>query len=196
MVSRYPFVEVRLDTLAITPDDVRQLFGSGHRLIATCRPGRHSDPERIRLLSAAIEAGAAYVDLELEAVSRVGDIMRPLAARHGCRLIVSHHDYTATPPTTALRKIIYRCFGAGADLAKVACYARHQCDAARLLGLLDSERSLVVIGMGPLGRITRIVAPLLGAPFTFVAAERGAETAPGQLDLPRAVHWLESLDHD
>ena len=35
--------------------------------------------------------------------------------------------------------------------------------------------------MGPAGRATRLLAPLLGSPFTFCSPDEGAATAPGQL---------------
>jgi len=41
----------------------------------------------------------------------------------------------------------------------------------------------VVIGMGEKGRITRVMAPFLGAEFTFASPESGGETAPGQLSV-------------
>ncbi len=37
-------------------------------------------------------------------------------------------------------------------------------------------------GMGKDGRITRIAAPLLGAPFTYASLDNTRETASGQLD--------------
>jgi len=64
------------------------------------------------------------------------------------------------------------------------------------MGLLDSDRPLVVIGMGPQGAITRIVAPLLGSPFTYAAPEKGREVVEGQLDrhtIRRALDFLGDL---
>jgi 3-dehydroquinate dehydratase-1 len=55
-------------------------------------------------------------------------------------------------------------------------------DNARLLGLLDLGVPLVVVGMGRLGRLTRIAAPLLGSLFTYASLGAGRETADGQLD--------------
>ena len=40
---------------------------------------------------------------------------------------------------------------------------------------------MVVLGMGEMGKITRIMAPFLGAEFTFAAMDEGKETAPGQI---------------
>ena len=72
----------------------------------------------------------------------------------------------------------------GADIAKIACKVHSERDNIRLLGLLDREKSggeLVVVGMGEQGRITRIVAPFLGSPFTYASLAEGKETAVGQV---------------
>jgi 3-dehydroquinate dehydratase type I len=55
-------------------------------------------------------------------------------------------------------------------------------DNARLLGLLNDTRPVVVVGMGHKGRITRIAALLLGSPFTYASLAAGKETAEGQID--------------
>ena len=48
----------------------------------------------------------------------------------------------------------------------------------------DDERTagrIAVVGIGPRGRLTRIVAPLLGSPLAYVSMQAGLETADGQL---------------
>jgi 3-dehydroquinate dehydratase len=47
--------------------------------------------------------------------------------------------------------------------------------------------------MGKEAQITRIAAPLLGAPFTYAALESGRETAPGQLDKDTLAALLKLL---
>ena len=66
-------------------------------------------------------------------------------------------------------------------------------DNARLLGLLDDSKKIVVIGMGDKGRITRIAAPLLGSPFTFASLSKGKETAPGQIDKEKLEALLRNI---
>ena len=189
-----PFAELRLDAIhALSVGQVRTLFATGGRLLATCRPGTHDDSARAALLVAAIEAGARYVDVELDAVEPVRGRVIDAARASGCDIIVSHHDYETTPSAAALRNLVDSCFEAGADVAKVACLSHGPHDTARLLGLLDNPRRLVVIGMGAHGVATRIVGPLLGSEFTFAAARAGAPTAPGQLDAVELERRMRSL---
>jgi 3-dehydroquinate dehydratase I len=187
------FAEVRMDAVDMTVRDVARLFTGRIDLIATCRPGRLSDPERKDLLMAAIGEGAAYVDVEIESEQGMRDDIIRKARSKGCKVIVSFHNYDETPEREELKRIEARCFDAGADIVKIACMARSTGDNARLLGLLDGGRPLVVIGMGAMGSVTRIMAPLLGSPFTYGARESGREVVEGQLDRRTIEEHLASL---
>jgi 3-dehydroquinate dehydratase-1 len=174
--------EIRLDLARLSGQEVAELFSGPLPLVATCRPGRMDDRLRTKALLEAMEAGARYVDVELEADPVFRRAIRDQARARGCQVIISRHDFSGTPSREVLSGWIDACFEAGADVAKIACQVRSPAESARLLGLLDGARPLVVIGMGALGRITRVVAPLLGSPFTFAAPGPGDETAPGQMD--------------
>jgi len=140
------------------------------------------EARRRRLLLAAVEAGAAFADIEIEADPRFRDRLVRAAHSRNCRVIVSYHDYRRTPPRPELEAVVSRAFQAGADIAKIACRVRETLDNARLLGLLDLGLPLVVVGMGRRGRLTRIAAPFLGSLFTYASAGKGEGTADGQMD--------------
>jgi 3-dehydroquinate dehydratase-1 len=177
------FAEIRIDKIAgVIPGDVRKIFSRPGRLIATCRQGRIGDRKKFDLLTAAVHAGAAYVDIELGWDRALASALMETARSVRCRILVSHHDFERTPSRPALEGIIRRGFAAGGDAVKIACRVRRPADNARLLGLLDGGRPLVVVGLGRAGRITRIVAPLLGGLFTFASRGPGKAVAPGQLD--------------
>jgi 3-dehydroquinate dehydratase I len=188
--------EVRLELCGLRPDDVRRIFSARGGLVAACRPGRLSEDAREELLRTAVEAGASFVDVELDGDMRRRDALVSLAKGRGCRAIVSFHDFGGTPPRERLEETVARCFGAGADIAKIACLVRAKEDAARLLGLYGGGRPLVAVGMGPLGRITRIAAPFLGAPFTYASLGEGEETAPGQIPHRALAALLEEISRD
>jgi 3-dehydroquinate dehydratase-1 len=192
-VEGLEMVEIRLDRTRLTVQETRRLFSTRVKLIATCRPGSLSEHERKRFLLEAIGAGAAYVDLELEAEESFRNEIVKNARARGCRVIISYHDFEKTPAREVLTAIVDRCFEAGADLAKIACAVRSGREAARLLGLLDSEREIVIAGMGPLGRITRLAAPLLGTPFTYASLGEGQCTAPGQMAFKELQKLLEAV---
>ena len=176
-----PFAEIRIDRMRTDENGVRRVFSSHPRLIATCRPGRFSDPRRLALLRAAVAVGAAYVDIEVEAAAAYKRTLVREARGAGCRVIISHHDLEKTPPRREIEGVIRRCFASGADIAKIACRVRSPKDNARLLGLLDDGRAMVVVGLGKKGTLTRIAGPLAGGLFTFASRARGTETAVGQI---------------
>ncbi len=115
------------------------------------------------------------------------------AKSRNCQVIVSYHNRKKTPKKAELGQILNRCFESGADIAKIACKANSNADNARLLSLLDSGKKIIVIGMGGKGKITRIVAPLLGSQFTFASVSRGKETAEGQMDAGKLEKLMGEL---
>ena len=193
LVRRHPFAEIRLDSMHLSPSEVRRLFGRPATLIATCRPGPLPERARVALLSRALDAGAAMADVELESPAATRREIAAAARRAGSRVIVSHHDHGKTPGRAALARIVDRCFEAGADIAKVACTVRSPREVARLVSLLDDERDVVVAGMGPLGPRARISAMLCGVLFVYASPARGRETAAGQMDAATTARIARAL---
>lgn len=187
------FAEIRIDKMAVEVEDVKKIFNQHPKLIATCRPGRVDDKKRKELLLVAIEAGAAFVDVEVESDDEYKNTIIEKARSAGCRIIVSYHNFEKTPQRVELEHILNWCFDSGADIAKIACRVNSEKDNARLLGLLNETRSLVVVGIGDKGKISRVVAPLLGSPFTYASLIAGKETAEGQIDKETLKRIFQTL---
>ena len=193
--------EIRLDRLDFSIQQVKEIFSIHPRLIATCRPRNISEIDRTELLLAAVEAGAAYVDIEIGSETVFRERIKAACRKRGCKLIVSYHNYENTPPLEELKALVNRCFTAGADVAKMACQFNCEADAARILSLYDSghpatEKKIVAIGMGEKGKITRPASLLLGAPFTYASMSTGKETAPGQLTKQTLEDILDCLKNE
>lgn len=189
VLENFDFAEIRLDQISAEAREMKKIFSLPKKLIATCRPGTMDDEKRNTLLTAAIAEGAALVDIEIEAETEFRKEIIAKARQSGCQVIISYHNYEKTPMRTELKQRVKSCFDAGADITKIACQVHSSSDNARLLGLLEEERPLVVTGMGEKGKVCRLLAPLLGSPFTYASPEAGKETAPGQID----VHTLRDL---
>ncbi len=182
LVIKSDMAELRLDLLQLTHEEITCLCAKyGSKIIATCRPGIYDGKERIALLKMAIDAGCAYVDLEVDASVFFLDALIPYAKSKGCKLILSYHNTEVTPEHETLELTIIECIACGADIVKIATYINTPQDAARLLALYGHHQNIVAIGMGEQGRITRIASLFLGAPFTYVAPDGLQGTAPGQL---------------
>jgi len=186
ILAKVPFAEIRLDRVSLTLEEVNKLFSLPRRLIATCRPGRFSEKTRETLLHEAIAAGASYVDVELETSPGLTERLIRDARSRGCKAVVSYHNFRLTPGAAVLSRKVAACFDRGGDIAKIACRVRTDSEVRRILSLYipanKRRGSLLALGMGKLGTMTRIMAPLLGAPFTYAAADGNAPTASGQLD--------------
>ena len=93
-----------------------------------------------------------------------------------------------------MEKIFKTCFDLGGDVAKIAVQANTAEDVSMLMGLYQLPGRKVILGMGNMGRITRLMAPYLGAEFTFAAPGEGGETAPGQFSFQQLKDLYKVID--
>lgn len=193
VISDLKMAEIRIDLMKLSVEEVGAIFSSSTNLVATCRPGGIEDNKRLEFLITAIESGASYVDLEINSSREYRETIVKKAREVGCKIIVSYHNQSVTPSDVELENIVRECRDTGADIVKIACRANSYSDNARMLGLLGHEKNLIVIGMGEKGKITRIVAPLLGSPFTYASIAGGFETADGQIEAEKLKKLMEAL---
>lgn len=188
--------EIRLDLMDLTEDEVKLLFSEPCTLVATCRPGKYIEEERISMLTCAIQYGAQYVDVEIESEARFLHKIREHTEEKGVKLIISYHNYEKTPSTEELEEIIKKARLMGADIVKLATMAIYPEDNARMLGLYSKHKDIIAFCMGKEGLISRIAAPLLGADFTFAAQDDSVATAPGQItfDKMQKIYELMSVE--
>jgi 3-dehydroquinate dehydratase-1 len=197
MLKKTDMAEIRLDLTQFSEEQIRHLFSLQKKLIATYRPleGKEEE-ERMEQLKTAIEAGADYVDIEFESADDYRNEIIAFAHKHNCDVIISYHNYDCTPGLDHLRKIVAESFQKDADVIKIATMVRTNNDNASILSLYNIPGRVIAFGMGNLGKITRIVAPFLGAEFTYAAMDEGAETAPGQIKysiMKSAIQQIENL---
>lgn len=158
-----------------------------HPVVVTNRPiregGAFNGPERLRLelLQQTVEAGAEWVDLEawLDGPTVQG-VRGPNA-----RLLLSHHDFSATPERATLQRLAEAMAAKHPDAIKVATFAQTPEDNLRVLDLIPFGREhlgveVLAFCMGSLGRWSRLVCLLLGSPWTYVQLPELAAAAPGQ----------------
>lgn len=152
-----------------------------------------SEEERINILRRCMSL-ADLVDVELTAEKKLRDAVINEAREGGCEVIVSYHDFTATPSEKEMLGIIEKEFKAGAGIAKLAVMAKSMEDVLLLLNATSKARKMgrvCTISMGEVGRLSRIAAPLLGSDITY--AYVGEAVAPGQLELGELRRILEAL---
>jgi 3-dehydroquinate dehydratase type I len=174
--------------------------------VSNGRAGRQSkagaeseENKRWTILEEAVRLGAAYVDVELEDEAFRVRTLQELILKRGrlTKLICSHHDFRKTPSLSMLKKLYRACEAKGADLIKIAPYARRIDDNIRVLQFLswahEQGREVVAFCMGETGRLSRVAAPLFGAAFTFAALDEKSAAAPGQIAAGEMVKMLKIL---
>ena len=201
-----PFVEFRLDSLEDPSAMLLALRGflsatDGVTAIATCRRQEFggdfggSAQDQIAILREAALAGCAFADIEVETAEELGDgVLTDLRAA-GAKVIVSWHDFAATP---ALEPVFDRMRAFTPDVYKIVPTARTLRDAVRVLDLLQEHGDsgdLVAMSMGFKGVMTRVLGPRFGSLFTFASADGHGGTAPGQIGVStlRDLYRVESI---
>ena len=208
--------EIRLDRCDLSLREIEECFTSDVPLVATCRiadliasePSLQDEgltPQSREIKAAqiaekrlckAIEAGARYVDVEIEAPKQMSKRVRSVAHENGTVFIRSFHDFEGTDSLEALKAVVEKCCYHGADIVKVVTMAHSQADVDRVLALYDwchgvsasenekiaslAEGGLIAFCMGEAGRQSRLDCLKAGAPYTYAALSEDEVAAPGQ----------------
>jgi 3-dehydroquinate dehydratase I len=174
-------IELRLDLLDLTDKQIQTLCSQRAKTIVTYRPDKTGDMTRMEKLKLAILAGARLVDIEWDEDEEFIEELVPFARGNDCGVIISFHDREKTPVKRELEQIVRECSMSGADIVKIVCKVNSIEDNARILSLYSLGKNIIALGLGNLGKITRIAAPLIGAEFTYASLGKGLETADGQM---------------
>ena len=195
--------EIRLDSCPLSAREIDECFSSDVPLVATCRIDvimksdvslqneELSDESRFRRaaqiaekkLCRAIEAGARYVDVEIEAPKQMSKRVRECAHENGTVFIRSYHDFSGTSSEEDLRRIVDKCRFHGADVVKLVTTAVSEDDARRVLSLYPEygrDGRLIAFCMGECGRDSRLECLSCGSPYTYAALTEEDAAAPGQ----------------
>jgi 3-dehydroquinate dehydratase / shikimate dehydrogenase len=195
------FLEFRLDYLSQPEQGVaaiREFLKEypDSTILATCR--RHQNhgrfngsiEDQIRILAAAIDAGARAVDVEIETADAAQERLEAL--RNHAFLLISYHNFTGTPPMEAILRRMARI---PADGYKLVTTAHKPSDSQRVLALAKSRlrTPLVLLAMGEMGFPTRVLCTALGGLYTYATPNAAEGTAAGQI-CARQLRHLYRID--
>jgi 3-dehydroquinate dehydratase/shikimate dehydrogenase len=190
------FFEFRIDYLPSPDQGIAAIkkFLSRHAdctILATCR--RHQNhgkfngsvEEQVRILEAAIDAGARGVEIEIESAENCLERLQTL--RSQAYLLLSYHNYGGTPP---LESVLRRMARIPADGYKLVTTARKPSDNYRVLGLAraNSKTPMVLLAMGETGFPTRVLSTAFGGLYTYAAPNAAEGTAAGQVSARQLRH--------
>ncbi len=176
--------EVRIDLIGETwPEVARTLkkpWIATNRIASEGGKWQGTEGARFEELLKALELGASIIDLELVTPDLAKTIKLVKKKAH---CLISHHDFKGTASLEDLKETVNRQLDFGADICKLVTTANSFDDNLQLLKLYREFRGqkLVAFGMGESGILSRVLAPLAGAEFTYASLETGRQSAPGQL---------------
>ena len=206
--------EIRLDSCDLSMKDIDEVFSSDVPLVATCRiaevmakepslqdPSMSEQSREIKAMQIAesklvraIEAGARYVDVEIEVQKQMSKRVRNAAHESGTVFIRSYHDFEGTPAVEDLQSMVEKCRYHGADMVKLVTTATSQEDVDHVMSLYAwcakeasngvealADGGLVAFCMGEAGKQSRIDCLKYGAPYTYAALNEDEAAAPGQM---------------
>lgn len=193
LLEKCEMAEIRLDRCPLTDEEIEECFVSDVPLVATCRVSEilarnpeagefAAAQEAERKLQKAIEAGAHFVDLEIEFPKYAAKRLKQAAKENGTVLIRSYHDFKGTGSKESLKEIIGKCFHYGAEIAKIVTTANTAEDCETITSLYEdyAPGRILAFCMGETGRRTRLECLEKGAPYTYASLSGTEETAPGQ----------------
>lgn len=204
-------VELRVDKLdfATHVDKVTQLGQAmrrelkGKPLLLTLRTKEEGgslspdDASYIALYQQWLEAGFAdLIDIEMRIGAQAVDQLVAQAHQHHIAVILSYHDFQATPDNAdMLRRLSWQA-AHGADILKIAVMPKTPQDVSRLTDVTwqmrqRSDKPLLTMAMGGLGAVTRVSGEVFGSNLTF--GTLGEASAPGQLDVQALDQALTTL---
>jgi 3-dehydroquinate dehydratase I len=185
-------VEVRVDALSVPPA-AQQIIALPVPAIITVRHPDEgglqsvSDDERRKRYLTLMPAAAA-IDLELRSAESMADVCEA-ALRQGKVLVLSYHDFKSTPPLADLNELCARMRVLGASILKIATKTETLSDVSRLLTLLEhSSRPLALMGMGALGRASRLLLAQAGSALNYGWLDK--PQMPGQWSAKEFVELL------
>ena len=163
-------------------------------VLFTCRAEREggepialADVEVLELYAAVCQSRCVdVVDFEMSNAPTHINQLRELTRANGIKLILSFHDFQATPNLQVLKQRFAQAQQLGADIAKVAVMPNNAQDVLTLLSatLQSSEELEIVLismAMGEMGLLTRVFGWSFGSAMTFAVGH--SASAPGQLPI-------------
>lgn len=191
-------VELRVDRFDVLDvDHVTAVVGrcSALPVLATVRHvdegGSWTGDERDR--AALVRALLPVVDgVDVELARSGGPMAEVVAeARSLDRTVVlSHHDFTATPTRPRLDAMADEASAAGADHLKVAVAVHTPSDVRTLASFTidHAHEAPITIAMGDRGSVSRVFFPALGSRLTYAFVSE--HQVPGQLDVVETLQLL------
>ncbi len=177
------WVEIRLDQLPVIPkpSDIRAIQAPKILTARDASEGgarKWTRQERLTVLLPLLKEASA-VDVEYSLQKDCGELLSRMQELN-VSAIFSFHDFQGTPPTSRLLRLRDSAAKAGAHVFKAATSLQKPSDLIPLVQLLEKDSPIPVaaMGMGPLGRASRLFLAASGSVLNYGWLHR--PQVPGQ----------------
>ena len=168
------------------------------QLLFTFRTQREGGHLSYRSLAEhAICSGHVHlVDLELFSGDDMIRETIDLAHRHQVSVILSNHDFAATPKEEEILRRLHHMEDLGADIAKIAVMPQSAGDVLTLLSATHKASQslscpLITMSMKGTGLISRLSGEVFGSCLTFGSVKEAS--APGQIEVGKLKEFLTAI---
>lgn len=177
-------IELRIDSIKhFEEDDIDTIKRNVTKTsIFTCRHVKEGGKfdgnikEQKEILKSAFHSSFDYVDVAVG-----NSILKELTEKERKKLLLSYHDFKETPAHSKLSTTLEKMRKEEPAIIKMATMVNRPGDVFSLADLLKEKgekEKLIVIGMGEMGKLTRVMFPAMGSYLTYASLD-GSKAAPG-----------------
>ena len=192
-------VELRVDSIVhfIFEDLLKIKKALKVNALFTCRRGdeggitKISEDKRLQIFKIADTLGFPFIDIELATFKENSTLLKGFKTP----IICSIHNFIRTPSVGELDTLLQQAWMYPVQMVKIATFVHSYTDIEVLFSYMsrqDKKTPIIIVGMGELGRITRVIGPLVGSYLTY-ASNHGASSAPGQMDINEIKRYYQLL---
>lgn len=180
-------LELRLDNLCEDLDEAEVVAKASKLpvLITARNPleggvNELSEAKRLQLLARFLPYAKA-IDLEIQTLKASSDARQLLqgAQRSNITVVGSFHDFHQTPSIPTIRETLQKGSDLGVSIAKLALYLDKMENLFALAEIVEQSKAPIsAMGMGPLGKLSRLVLAKAGSVLNYGFFRE--PNAPGQ----------------
>lgn len=152
----------------------------------------HMDKKRKEQIISLLHNTHCYLDLDISETQEINYLKKNML---NVKTIISYHNYENTP--LDLGETIKKMDQLNPTIYKISVQCNYETDAIKLLllqqNLKTQQKRHIVLGMGDLGKLTRVFGTLWGNELIYAPVTKAEASAPGQLTRKTLEEIFERL---
>lgn len=190
IIQNNDLVEIRLDLLKPDFEEFERILEYREKLIITYRLNGNDEAIACKYIENSILKGVKYVDIDLLDSDKYLKELKLIGSSE-TELIMSFHEYDFTPENYYIDELLERMSSFNPSIYKLCFNACSVDDVIRTMMLYEKypKNKLLAFNLGEIGRLSRLIAIKIGAPYMYASLDNIHKTENSQL----TMRELESL---